>query len=243
MKVKELPNGAGVPFLHLDGTGDPDMARVVFGDLIDHYLPVERNARITQVVGKSFSNRSIRGLKKDNTATTGKIGAENAALRADLQAVLSRYPDAAVFGDKSVIEALCLGEDMARILCAERRWLEPTARQATFEQSSFCLATPKLRARSIIWVSNWKMPCVSPNGSTSNNFDERHEPFVISRQSRTFNTARGGANPDRQMLRAKGRVDCPDAPKPALKGAEPKSRPHNVQKSNLTPWASGNSAE
>lgn len=112
VKLADLRHGKGVPFLHLDGTGDPDMARAIFGpDLIDNHLPIERNARITQVTGCNFAKRRICNLRNDGTPADGVIAAKNLALRADLDAVVTRHPDAVLFSNKSVIEAMGLAED------------------------------------------------------------------------------------------------------------------------------------
>jgi hypothetical protein len=105
-RIIPLRHGTTTPFLYIDGTGDPLLAQICFGELADHHFPVERNAIITQVVGKSFSKRSITGVSKGGVEAIGKIADECAGLRSNLCAVLDSHPQAALFGSKSVIAAL-----------------------------------------------------------------------------------------------------------------------------------------
>ncbi|MEM1149467.1 MAG: toprim domain-containing protein [Pseudomonadota bacterium] len=94
------------PFLYLDGTGDPDIASAMFGSLAAVHIPVERNAHIVQVVGKSFSNQSIKGTRSGGTPFQGKWAEEAKRLRQDIGAAVARSPRPFVAGNKGVIAAL-----------------------------------------------------------------------------------------------------------------------------------------
>lgn len=97
---------AETPFLHLDGTGDPELMRKLFGPMTIEHHPVERNAHVTQVVGKSFSKTGILATKGDGSAQGGKREEEARRLRDDLNALIDARPGAAVIGSKAVIAAL-----------------------------------------------------------------------------------------------------------------------------------------
>lgn len=107
-RIRPLLHGADIPFLHIDGTADPNLARILFGaDLEDHHYPVARNAKVTQVTGCTFSKRRLCNEGNVN----GKIEEENRRLREDVAGSIDQHFDAAVFANKSVIEALDLDDD------------------------------------------------------------------------------------------------------------------------------------
>ncbi|WP_210093711.1 hypothetical protein [Ruegeria sp. HKCCSP346] len=111
VRVKELKHGLEVPFLYLDGTADPDMARIAFGaDLDCHRYPVERHAEITQVLGCNFAKRRLCDETQGRQKLTPKILSENQRLKSWLEEVTSRYPNAAVFGNRSVIKSLAISD-------------------------------------------------------------------------------------------------------------------------------------
>ena len=93
------------PFLHLDGTGDHDMAEAVFGPMRLERHRVERLATVTQVI-KTFSNQSITGKNKRGDLIGGNLSWQAPALRRDLIAFAHAKPSALVVGNKGVIEAL-----------------------------------------------------------------------------------------------------------------------------------------
>ncbi|WP_207209984.1 hypothetical protein [Tropicimonas sp. IMCC6043] len=109
--IREQRHVDGVPFLHLDGTGDADMSRLIFGELDHYHHPVERNARITQVTGADFSKTYITGVDANGKPWTGDWRRKSQTLRADLIAAISRLPDVAVFSNKTVRKALGLEND------------------------------------------------------------------------------------------------------------------------------------
>lgn len=110
--LRKPRHGVTGAFLHLDGTGDADMARAIFGaDLVHEHHPIERNARIVQVVGHSFAKQRITGINPAGEPLTGEWAERAEATRAALHRVLARYPEAAVFAAKPVIEALGLAQD------------------------------------------------------------------------------------------------------------------------------------
>jgi len=94
------------PFLHLDGTGDPDLAEAVFGPMRLERHRAERLATVTQVTGKTFSNQSITGKNKRGELIGGNVSWQAPALRRDLIAYAHSKPSALVVGNKGVIEAL-----------------------------------------------------------------------------------------------------------------------------------------
>ncbi|MEI4235030.1 hypothetical protein [Roseovarius sp. D22-M7] len=94
------------PFLHLDGTGDHALAEAVFGPMRLEQHRVERNANITQVTGKSFSNQSITGKNKRGELIGGNVKWQAPELRRDLVAFAHSKPNALVVANKSVIGAL-----------------------------------------------------------------------------------------------------------------------------------------
>ena len=92
------------PMLILDGTGEEAVARAAFGceRLRQVHIPVERNAYVVQVTGKSFANRSLTG--EQFGAPFNPDDAER--LRRELAEVIGLYPGAWVAGNKSVMAAL-----------------------------------------------------------------------------------------------------------------------------------------
>ena len=106
--LRPLLQGSGVPFLYLDGTADPALARVLFGDdLQDHHFPVERNAEVIQIVGCNFAKRRLCDLGP----TDEKLAEDNKKLLQRVTRLIDQHPDAAVFANKSVIKALGLSKD------------------------------------------------------------------------------------------------------------------------------------
>ncbi len=107
VRVKPLKHGHNIPFLYLDGTADLDLSRIAFGaDLACHHYPVERHARITQVLGCNFSKRRLCSESQIRQGLSAKIKEENQKLKDWVNQVIARHPDAAVFGNKSVIRSL-----------------------------------------------------------------------------------------------------------------------------------------
>lgn len=104
--VRAVSFNKSAPFLHLDGTGDHDMAEAVFGPMRLERHKVERLATVTQVIGKSFSNLSITGRNTRGELIGGKGAKEAPALRRDLIAFAHTKPSALVVGNKTVIETL-----------------------------------------------------------------------------------------------------------------------------------------
>lgn len=94
------------PFLHLDGTGDHDLAGAVFGSMRLERHKVERLANVTQVTGKTFSNLSITGQNKRGDLFGGNVSWQAPALRRDLIAFAHSKPGALVVANKGVIQAL-----------------------------------------------------------------------------------------------------------------------------------------
>lgn len=109
VRLRKLMHGADTPFLHIDGTGDPELAKIMFGaDLVAHRFSVERNAKVTQVVGNKFSSKYVLGQKNDTELVEGEIAEKSERLRQRIRTVLDRHSDAAVFASKKIREALGL---------------------------------------------------------------------------------------------------------------------------------------
>lgn len=104
--VKSPTFSADAPFLHLDGTGDHELAGAVFGPMRLERHRVERLGDVTQVTGKTFSNQSITGRNKRGELIGGNVSWQAPALRRDLIAFAHGKPGALVVGNKTVIEAL-----------------------------------------------------------------------------------------------------------------------------------------
>lgn len=104
--VRAVSFSKSAPFLHLDGTGDHDMAEAVFGPMRLERHRVERLATVTQVIGKSFSNQSITGKNKRGELIGGNVSWQAPALRRDLIAFAHAKPSALVVGNKAAIDAL-----------------------------------------------------------------------------------------------------------------------------------------
>lgn len=115
VRVKELAHGSSIPFLHLDGTADPNLARIAFGnDLECHHYPVERHAHVTQIVGCNFAKRRLVEDGGNWSRLSDKQKDENRTLKKYVEDVLDRYPGAAVFSNKSIIQSLTVA-DTARM--------------------------------------------------------------------------------------------------------------------------------
>lgn len=101
--VKEPYFPESTPVLLLDGTANHAMAARIYGELEEHYLPVERNAHITLVTGKSFSTQSITGEMKNGQALRPE---EAAKLRASLIELFETQTSSLVTAQKRALEAL-----------------------------------------------------------------------------------------------------------------------------------------
>ncbi|CUJ83541.1 hypothetical protein PH7735_00276 [Shimia thalassica] len=127
VRVKELAHGSSTPFLHLDGTADMDLAKIAFGnDLECHHYPVERHAHVTQIVGCNFAKRRLIEDSGNWSRLSDKQKAENRNLKKYVVDVLDRYPGAAVFSNKSIVQSLTV-TDAARMghfgaLRGQNRW-------------------------------------------------------------------------------------------------------------------------
>ncbi len=111
VRIRKLKHGNSVPFLYLDGTADRELSQIAFGhDLECHHYPVERNAKVTQVIGCNFAKRRLCEDLQRCQYLTPKILAENKVLKGYVSEVLDRYPDAAVFASKAVIRSLSVSD-------------------------------------------------------------------------------------------------------------------------------------
>lgn len=107
VRLRNLKNLSGRPFLYLDGTANADLSHLLFGSNLEaHHYPVERNAKVTQVLGCNFSKRRLSLLAQEKQRTYGKVKVQNDTLRDFVNEVVARYPNAAVFGTKDVIASL-----------------------------------------------------------------------------------------------------------------------------------------
>ncbi len=107
VRLRNLKNITGRPFLYLDGTANADLSRLLFGsDLETHHYPVERNAKVMQILGCNFSKRRLSLKAQEKQRTYGSIRTQNDTLRDFVNGVVARYPSAAVFGTKDVIASL-----------------------------------------------------------------------------------------------------------------------------------------
>ncbi len=90
-----------VPLLHLDGTGDLDLARAWFGkDIERHHFPVERLGEAVFISGHNFSTSSLTGY---NPATGLPWYPDRAeALRERLHRVFARHPGSFIAMPKRV---------------------------------------------------------------------------------------------------------------------------------------------
>ncbi|WP_171212034.1 hypothetical protein [Ruegeria sp. HKCCA5426] len=112
VRLRPLTHAADKPFLFLDGTGDPDLAKIMFGDdLRAHRFAAERNALVTQVVKNQMSSRNILGKQSDNELIEDSIPPKCALLQDRIKGVLDRHSDAAVFLTKRIRKALGLLDD------------------------------------------------------------------------------------------------------------------------------------
>lgn len=104
--VKSPTFSVHAPFLHLDGTGDPELAEAVFGPMRLERHRVERLGDVTQVTGKTFSNQAITGRNKRGELIGGNVSWQAPALRRDLIAFAHGKPGALVVGNMTVIDTL-----------------------------------------------------------------------------------------------------------------------------------------
>lgn len=112
VRLRPLTHAANKPFLYIDGTGDPDLAKIMFGtDLAPHLFAAERNAHVTQVIGNRFSTKYVLGENSAKELLDIPTTDKSIELRRRLNVVLDRFPDAAVFASKKIEEALGLADD------------------------------------------------------------------------------------------------------------------------------------
>ncbi|WP_204115958.1 hypothetical protein [Shimia biformata] len=113
-RIRPIVHGEQTPLLHLDGTGEIEIARALFGsDLIHHHVPVERNACFTQIVGTQFSKSRICG-HSSRVIADEDANEDTNRFRRYVREVVGRIPEAAVFACRPVLEALGLdGEERA----------------------------------------------------------------------------------------------------------------------------------
>jgi hypothetical protein len=81
--------------LLLDGTGNPDLNRAIFGTLKHVHVPVERDAVVIGTSGKTYSRQSITGADRNGKPMQGKA-TEAARLRRDIAAIARRLPGPAL---------------------------------------------------------------------------------------------------------------------------------------------------
>jgi len=114
VKLKRLRLGR-VPFLHLDGTGDHQLAQMIFGKMDHAHHRVERSPagrrdRIIQVVGTDFHTAGMIGGRKGKDGKvepyTGTWADYYDAQRRDIQKIIADRPGALVVANKAAIEAL-----------------------------------------------------------------------------------------------------------------------------------------
>ncbi len=105
--LRELINGRNRPFLHLDGTGDPELMRLLFGQMKTNHHPIERNAIITQVIDQSFSKSAVTGENR-----TDEWLERSHVLQGKLRDVIhNQHPDAAIFSYMDAAEPLGLTDN------------------------------------------------------------------------------------------------------------------------------------
>ena len=99
--------GDRAPILALDGTGNVELARHVFGDrMTGHRFAVERRMTVTQTTGKSFSKVSLTGTNKAGEVITAARRRDAAVLREQVKAFAARRNRAFLAASKAVREAL-----------------------------------------------------------------------------------------------------------------------------------------
>lgn len=109
VRLRPLTHAANKPFLYIDGTGDPYLAKIMFGaDLKPHLFAAERNAKVTQIIGHQFSAKSVLGNDADKEIVESEGSDRSEHLQKRIKTVLDRFPDAAVFTTKKIREALGL---------------------------------------------------------------------------------------------------------------------------------------
>ncbi|MGR3592506.1 MAG: hypothetical protein ACU0BO_11080 [Limimaricola soesokkakensis] len=102
--VKPLALPAGIPLLHLDGTGELDLARALFGaDMVRSHHPVERLGTALFVSGHSFSTASLTGSGWAQGCPSRPERAE--ALREHWKRVFSQHPKSFIALPKKAVEA------------------------------------------------------------------------------------------------------------------------------------------
>jgi hypothetical protein len=100
-----LPSAAAL--IVLDGTGAESVAQAMFGPRLRHeHIPVERDACVVHVPGKSFSRQSVTGSRTDGAPVYAGSNEVASILRDELARVIQRYPGAFVAGSKGAIKAL-----------------------------------------------------------------------------------------------------------------------------------------
>lgn len=87
----------------LDGTANIDLIRCVLGDDIEHvHIAVERDADVTLVTGRTFSNASIVGREDD----IAEHDAKSRAFLPQLRKGLSRFPGAFLAAPRKVLDRI-----------------------------------------------------------------------------------------------------------------------------------------
>lgn len=101
--------------LALDGSGDPDLNRALFGDTMQHArIAVERTAAITGTIGRGYSRQSITGIDASGAPIEGEAQARSAKLRADIGDIAHAMPGTtAIFSNLATIDALVADQTMA----------------------------------------------------------------------------------------------------------------------------------
>lgn len=104
--LQQLHFSKDTPLLHMDGTADPELTRLIFGDMTHHHFPVERRAAVTQVTGHSFSIGQLTGTNRAGKPLSGKTLGEAAALRRQIIDLVARQPSPLTVASARVEAAL-----------------------------------------------------------------------------------------------------------------------------------------
>lgn len=105
LKGLTLPEKAAV--LLLDGTGDPELNRRIFGEVRHLHVPVPRDAYVEQVINSKFSRQSLTGQTGTGVPISERATTAAAALRVDVRALVDRQPGPVFVGTyKAVAEVI-----------------------------------------------------------------------------------------------------------------------------------------
>ena len=113
-RLRRLQGCAGAAMLALDGTGDPEMVRHLFGARMEHVeCRVERDAHVTSPTGKGYSRQSLSGTDKFSRPIAGKQASAK-RLREDVATIVRQQPGrclvvAAEAAEAALIEHLPFG--------------------------------------------------------------------------------------------------------------------------------------